>query len=286
MNSEKNLNKIFVGGVPSYLNHEQAFKCFSQIVPSLTLVELPMVKGPNAKSRNKGFAILHMEDEKHFCKLLKEKFFHVKGRKVTMREYLRGGQLEQKKRKELQKRVFISKLPIGLSLDKVKTTFSTKFGSVEDLFRLVNPTTKKQKPCAYCFFTSENAASKALKAKKLTIETFKIKIDRFDSEMNEKFKKKVQKQETEASKRSTTKKSHDDASNLKKNKNVKSCQLLNQFMYKPTQKKYFQAERHQLKNFSQSTYNYRINQSQTPLRVRDFFSGYLCANTQSLMFEF
>ena len=254
MISDQKNKKIFVGGLPSTFNYKEAFDSFKTFISSLYHIELPMVRTRGSNHRNKGFAILHVEDEEEYAHLLEKKFFYIGNRKVTMREYLKGSKLQEKRKNELKKRIFIAKLPLNLSLAEVRKNIQKQFGEVEDLFRLQNPTTKEVKPCALCFFKSEKSAKNALKQKNLKVGDMKLIFEEFDQEMKEKFKEKLDSEITQGSK--------PNQSNNEAEAKSEKEKLLNKFMVKPTKKQYFKIERQLTANSTQYALNYRINPAQ------------------------
>lgn len=222
--------KIFVGGIPSFMQKDEVLGFFRNIIPDLEKVELPLSRSAKTSSspRNKGFAIVCLRDENLYQRLLEKKFLYIRKRKITLRPYLKGDKLKSKKKEELMKKVFISRLPQDLNLKIVKSKLEEKFGEIDDIFRLVNPITKKPKTCCFCYFKKVESAGKALRSKTLLISSKKLVIEPFDQQMSNKFKKsKFGSEKNEI--RSSSKPSNE------KEQDLHHC--------KPTLKKYFQLER-------------------------------------------
>lgn len=195
MKAENQTKKIFIGGVPSNLSKKQVFTYFLQIIPDLEILELPLVKSArrSSKPRNRGFAILHLKDEAIYKNLIEKKFLYMENRKITLKKYLKGEQLESKKKNELKKRIFIANLLQKRNLNEIKNQLESKYGEIEDIFRLVNPITKKAKACAFCFFSDEKSAKQALLDGEMTTNFNDIVyFHSFDGEMCYKFKSKFE----------------------------------------------------------------------------------------------
>lgn len=239
MKQEAQIKKMFVGGVPSRLTHSEIFEFFKKMIPELETVELPLMQPRNPTSndsvsksqRNKGFAVVHIKSSKRYTNLLKKKFLYLKKRKVTLREYLKGDRLHNKRKVEIQKRIFIPRLPHRINLQRVRSRLEQRHGKIDDIFRLVNPITGKQKACAYCFFNKAEDANKALQDQECEVGSFKLTFLAFDEGMGNKFKHSIERKET-------MEKQQED-------KNGKMSSRENLFLHetKPTQRKYWTTER-------------------------------------------
>lgn len=193
--THKNCYRIFVAGIPSRIPRKKLQTFFSEIMTSFHSMELPRLNPKSKSSRNKGFAILHLNCKEEWHRMIELQFLDLEDRKLTLREYLQGNQLSSAKKRQECRKVYLSNLSQKLSLDLANKELQKSFGPVEDLFRLWNPITKKVKNCACCFFESEQDAKDAITAGYVMVGDEKVLIKVFDKEEQPKFMKNIKEKE-------------------------------------------------------------------------------------------
>lgn len=250
INNNNNNFKLFLGGVPSRMEYSDLMQFFQKTVPSFLKLELPMQNSKSGPNRNKGFAVITLKTKKAQQSLLKGKFMQMNGRKMTLRPFCNGKKLKNAKINKENSTIYLGNLPRSFKLEEVKATLEQEFGEVEDLFRLINPLTKKEKACAFCFFKSEKSANKAIKAESFKFKTHAVQIARFDKSQKTSFKKLLMKKKACISSQSELK-SNPELPDMDHN-------------VKPSQNKYFKQRTEawvQWKAHVPENQNLRINRS-------------------------
>lgn len=171
--------KLFLGGIHPKARVKQIYQHLSSYYPSLSRVEIPVRKEEKRSKKNKGFAILHLKSKHEYEELLAKGFFDIKGRKMIVRTFLKGDQLRDHQDFKSNCRIFLPHIPDCVSEKQLKVKLESKFGSIEDSYKLKHPETGAPRCCGHVFFKHPPSAAKAIKLGELKINGVKVKINKY-----------------------------------------------------------------------------------------------------------
>jgi RNA recognition motif-containing protein len=117
--------KLFIASLPSNVNKKDMHNIFSQY-GKIKRVEMVTQKGSN---RCKGFAFVTYHSEQVANTVLNTEIF-FQGRKLSVREQLKGSQLKAYKQNFCKRRMFIGNIPSGVTDSELRDRFR-EFGLVE-----------------------------------------------------------------------------------------------------------------------------------------------------------
>lgn len=143
------IKRIFVAGLNGETSKKSILSFFNEIYPGCTRVDLPVQKDqPNI---SKGFAILFLENENDYNKILSKKDFLIEGRLVHARPFKTGNDLTKFKEKFNKRKLYVSKIPKNWGNDMLLSCF-LRFGGIEDCFIINDPITGTSQGFGFVIF--------------------------------------------------------------------------------------------------------------------------------------
>lgn len=165
---KNNLNKIFIGGLPTTVNKqtlEDALCLFGSILD---------IKFRDKKKRSGGFATVSFQSIESASLAIKANTIKVEGREVTILPCLEGEQLSSYLTNYNKRRVFIKGLPWKLSVAKLKSLVQV-FGPLEYCYKKELP---GKRTIGFATFADLESADRAIEQGTIkmpeTGKTFKI----------------------------------------------------------------------------------------------------------------
>lgn len=144
--------KIFLGSLPPHLTNEQITSLLKKY-GKITKAHLLFHKRTGFC---KGFGHIIVGDQATYQRILQANLV-IDGRKIFKEPFLEGKKLSAKKEKFVSKRIFVSNLPYEITDEQLKRTF-TKFGAVEQAYRIISTNGKRQ-PYGFVLFENPDVAN-------------------------------------------------------------------------------------------------------------------------------
>ena len=164
--------KLFVASLQSNTRKHEVVSLFSQF-GKVKRVELVSQKNSN---RCKGFAFVTFQSEDDAIKVLNSKV-SMNGRLLTIREQLKGRQLEDYKSRFKKRRMFVGDLPLGVTDADLSLAFG-QLGEVEVAYLIKNHKTGENSSFGYVLFKEEGAVERAL-GRKIQVAGRLVRCERF-----------------------------------------------------------------------------------------------------------
>ena len=122
-------------------------------------------------------------EKSEFDHLIREGSYYFRGRKFFVKPFLEGRELQKYKEEIQKRRVFVHNIPNKMSNEDLGELFAS-FGDVEDSYIIRSNQSNKYQASSrkygYVIFFTEEDASKAVRAKKITHQNAKLIILPFE----------------------------------------------------------------------------------------------------------
>ena len=118
---------VFITGIHGLTKESDFAKFIRRQVKGIKSVSLPR------NCQNGGYAFVEMVDKKALHGILKKEFFLFKGRKIVVRKYMQGKDLQNYKDSVNSRRLFVCSVPKGMSDNEFLNIFS-EYGTPEEAY--------------------------------------------------------------------------------------------------------------------------------------------------------
>jgi len=154
--SDKEIEAIFVGGVPAEADEPYLEQCFEKYgeIKNVKIINSVKTKKP------KRFAIVTFNNPIASSILMQDHW--VMGRKVDVKEYLSGEEASNKLTREKQRKVFVGGLPLTVNNEILKGYFQ-QFGKVIEANIVYNHETMRSRGFGFVIFQDEKTVQEVLK---------------------------------------------------------------------------------------------------------------------------
>lgn len=208
MSASKTL-KIAVVGLQLNLTRSELIDFFSN---NLNRKDFSIEMKQKKSGKNCGWAVLKVKSKKLCKKILRQKFFSIKGSKITVKPFMTGKKLHSFKNNLNKRRIFLKGVPNSYTDVELFSHFE-QFGKVEDAY-LVKRQGKKKTKSGTCYgfviLEKEEDAIRLLEIGSMEVGGRPVSITPYRSK---KEKSKIQK---------TDGKGHPSAQNRKEDKDLKA----------------------------------------------------------------
>ena len=176
MESQSAKFKLFVGGFNCNTPPKNIFKFFHDI--GKLRVDLKMKR--KSEVINLGYCILEMEDEEMYNMLLNTGIILFEGRRLEVKPYLRGKDLEEYYRTYNARRIQLKGLPKDATHEEIKLFFA-KFGKVSNAYHITDFRTLEKEGVGFVIFKDPKVSMQLVKAGKMNFRDHPVDIQLFNT---------------------------------------------------------------------------------------------------------
>ena len=213
MESQSRQFKLFVGGFNCNTPPKDIFKFFQDI--GELKVDLKMKR--KSEVINLGYCILEMEDKEIYNMLLNTGIILFEGRRLEIKPYLKGKDLEEYYKVYNARRIQLKGLPKDATHGEIKLFFA-KFGKVSNAYHITDFRTLEKEGVGFVIFEDPKVSMRLVEAGNVNFKGHLVDIQLFNTtgleEQNQNMK-------PENNKNSKTKNQKKNEEKLKKNSQYK-----------------------------------------------------------------
>lgn len=192
---EENNLKLMLAGLPPTLT-EEALKRYLRPILRTKYFSIELRKRNNSME-NQGWAILHLSSPKIYNRILSQNFFILNDKKVFVKKYLQGKQLQECKHQLRERRLFLKGIPLGWADHRIGNFFK-RFGDIEDAYGVRKSEAMNeahQSDYALVIFKSADDARRVLKLGTIYADGHEVEVQKFRSKEEKIIERKQNKRE-------------------------------------------------------------------------------------------